>query len=329
MDTPNIIRITARIEETGLRLDKFLAARLPDVSRSRIQDWLSKGCIQLNTHSAPSAHYKMRVEDVVEITPPPVQEATPQAQEIPLPIVYEDAHLIVIDKPAGLVVHPAPGHYDNTLVNALLAHCGDTLSGIGGVKRPGIVHRLDKDTTGLMVIAKHDKAHQHLAAQFQYTKGETLKRLYKVLVWGRPMPFAGTVDIGIARHPRNRQKMATSQGASAKQAITHYKTLQSWVPSPKASHTLSLIECNLHTGRTHQIRVHMQSLKTPVVGDPLYGPKSLSASLPEPIKAFKRQALHACGLEFIHPHTGDIMAFTSPLPADIQALIDALNTPYA
>jgi 23S rRNA pseudouridine1911/1915/1917 synthase len=329
VDTPNSIHITARVEDSSLRLDKFLAARLPDVSRSRIQDWLGKGCIQLNGLVAPCAHYKMRVHDVLEITPPPVQEATPHAQAIPLAIVYEDAHLIVINKPAGLVVHPAPGHYDNTLVNALLAHCGDTLSGIGGVRRPGIVHRLDKDTTGLMVIAKHDKAHQHLAAQFQYAKGETLKRLYHVLVWGRPMPFTGTVDIGIARHPHSRQKMAPSQGAKGKRAITHYKTLQSWGPLQKTNHALSLIECNLHTGRTHQIRVHMQWLKTPVVGDPLYGPKNLPAFLPQPIKAFKRQALHACGLEFIHPHTGEVMAFTAPLPADMQALIDALSTPHA
>jgi 23S rRNA pseudouridine1911/1915/1917 synthase len=240
--------------------------------------------------------------------------AIPQPQEIPLTILFEDAEMLVIDKPAGLVVHPGAGNPDHTLVNALLAYCGDQLSGIGGVRRPGIVHRLDKDTSGLMVVAKTDRAHASLSAQLQ---ARTLKRIYNAVVWGRPMPMNGKVEGDIGRSPTNRKRMALVTHGG-RPAVTHYRTIG---PLKGAS----LIECRLETGRTHQIRVHMASLGNPLVGDPVYGLKRLPKDAATEARTFPRQALHATQISFLHPVSRTEMCYISSVPDDMGALIAALK----
>ena len=255
-----------------------------------------------------------------------MQEASPQAQDIKLDIVYEDEHMLVINKPVGLVVHPGAGNHDGTLVNALLYHCGDSLSGIGGVVRPGIVHRLDKDTSGLMVVAKNDKAHQGLSEQLS---DRSLSRVYLALVLGVPMPPSGCVDKPIGRDPRNRQKMAIL-AKNSREAQTHYKVKTNYHDA------LALLECRLQTGRTHQIRVHMGHIKLPLVGDPLYGPQptALRAALKkagyekddiESIVAFGRQALHATEISFVHPVTAKRMSFNASPPDDFSNILNILN----
>jgi 23S rRNA pseudouridine1911/1915/1917 synthase len=243
-----------------------------------------------------------------------------------LDIVYEDEDLIVLNKPAGLVVHPGAGHQEGTLVNALLAHCGASLSGIGGVKRPGIVHRLDKDTSGLLVVAKNDASHQALSGQFAaHGRDGRLDRRYLAVVWGSPDHSKGFVSAPLARSAVNRKKIAISSAASARAAVTHYKVLENFGDS------VSLIECQLETGRTHQIRVHMAAIGHPVLGDPVYGKGFLSSSkkLPEGAQAalrhLNRQALHAATLSFIHPRSGNRLHFTAPLPSDMQRLLAALR----
>jgi 23S rRNA pseudouridine1911/1915/1917 synthase len=250
----------------------------------------------------------------VTIDVPAPAAALPIAQDIPLTVVFEDEHMLVIDKPAGLVVHPGAGNHDGTLVNALLAYCGDQLSGIGGVRRPGIVHRLDKDTSGLMVVAKTDRAHAALAAQLE---ARTLKRVYNAVVWGRPMPPAGRIEGNIGRSPNDRKKMALVPHGG-KSAVTHYRML---TPFKFAS----IIECRLETGRTHQIRVHLASLGHPLVGDQLYMTRHAPKGAPAAARRFSRQALHATQVTFLHPLTKIEMCYSSNLSTDIAGLIDELS----
>lgn len=305
--------------EAGERLDRVLASRL-QLSRSRLKALIEAGHVAADgaTIRDPSAKVKPGQALVVEVPPPEPDRPEPQA--IPLDIRYEDAHLLVLEKPAGLVVHPAPGNPDLTLVNALLAHCGEALSGIGGVKRPGIVHRLDKDTSGLMVVAKSELAQERLAAAFA---AREVDRAYLALVWGVPLPRAGEISGNIGRSRVNRQKMAVV-ATGGKPAITRYKVLKEW------KGVAALVECRLATGRTHQIRVHLAAKGHPLVGDPVYGSGRQARRAAGPAGAalarFPRQALHAYRLGFVHPATGERLAFESPLPADMAALLSELET---
>ena len=305
----------------GQRSDRFLADAIGTLSRARVKALIEAGHatrdgVPLRSPAAPvraGARYALAI--------PAPAPATPAAQPIPFPILYEDAALLVLDKPAGLVVHPAPGNPDGTLVNALLAHCGDSLGGIGGERRPGIVHRLDKDTSGLMVVAKTEAALAALAAAFA---ARDLDRAYLALVWGLPQPAAGTIEGAIGRDPRERKRMAVV-ARGGKPALTRYRTLAAHPPA------VSLLECRLATGRTHQIRVHLASRRHPVVGDPLYLRRmpAAAAALPEPLRRhlldFPRQALHAARLGFAHPVTGAPLSFTTPPPPDMQALLEMLG----
>jgi len=311
--------ITPELARTRLdrALTSLLADQLPSLSRARLQALMAEGRVSLNKKPIDDASRKVKSGESYYIEIPPAVAALPEAQAIPLTIIYEDDDVIVIDKPVGLVVHPAPGNRDRTLVNALLAHCGKSLSGIGGVARPGIVHRLDKDTSGLMVVAKNDLAHHALTRQFA---DRSLSRIYQALVWGRPEPASGMIEAAIGRHARDRKKMAVT--AKGKPAITHYKTLRSFGQPP----LVSLVECKLATGRTHQIRVHLASLHHPVVGDPVYGKRMSRQDKPHAaLAAFPRQALHAVNLQFIHPRTGKLVRFTSALPEDMQELLQNLT----
>lgn len=310
-------------EEAGARLDKWLAGRLPDLSRTRIKALIDEGLVVSAGATIADASVKVKAGQAFTITVPADSPAEPEAQDIALNVVYEDGDLIVIDKPAGMVVHPAPGAPDSTLVNALLAHCGETLSGIGGVRRPGIVHRIDKDTSGLLVVAKNDRAHHGLAEQFA---AHTLERAYKAVVWGMPNPPSGEIAGAIGRSTQDRKKMAVvSHGG--KHAHTRYKVIR-----PFAGGVVSLVECRLSTGRTHQIRVHMTSIGHPLVGDQTYGRsrsgrvKALSSEARDRLVQFPRQALHAYLLGFTHPTTGDRLRFESDIPFDISALLKFLET---
>lgn len=301
--------------QEGLRLDKFIADSAIALSRTRIQYLIEMGMIHLMPERVVSASMKVKRGDRVVITIPAAVPADPIAQEIPLDIIYEDDYLLVLNKPVGLVVHPAPGHADSTLVNALLAHCGDSLSGIGGVKRPGIVHRLDKDTSGLMVVAKTDQAHHALTEQFA---DRSLSRTYQAVVWGRPSPATGTIQTLIGRDPKNRQKMAVVTH-NGREAITHYKTLSTFQMSQEARLSISLVECTLATGRTHQIRVHMRHMGYPIIGDPLYShlPKGIKKIWPEIQEFCRRQLLHATFIKFIHPYSKQLLSFSIPLAQDM------------
>jgi 23S rRNA pseudouridine1911/1915/1917 synthase len=299
---------------SGQRLDRALAAALPELSRVRIQALMAEGCVTRDGVAFDDASAAARPGQHIVIDIPPAVAAIPVAQDIPLDIVFEDAEMLVIDKPAGLVVHPGAGNPDRTLVNALLAYCGDQLSGIGGVRRPGIVHRLDKDTSGLMVVAKTDRAHAALADQLQ---SRTLKRTYNAVVWGHPAPAAGTVEGNIGRSPHDRQRMALL-AHGGKPAVTHYRMI-------RALNGASLVECRLETGRTHQIRVHLAHLGHPLVGDPLYGAKRLPKAASNVAKTFKRQALHATQVTFAHPLTKIEMCYSSPLAEDIASLVASLT----
>jgi len=309
-------------QQAGSRVDKFLSDAFPDLTRTRIQQLIGEGCVTQDGQILESASSKVKAGMVFEIIIPPAVEAIPQAQDIPLTIVYEDADVLVVNKPPGMVVHPAPGNLDKTLVNALLAHCGDSLSGINGVKRPGIVHRLDKGTSGLLVVAKNDKAHQSLASQLS---DRSMSRIYQALVWGVPSQRSGTVEGNIGRSPQNRKKMAIV-GRGGKEARTHYQVIESF------GTLASLVECKLETGRTHQIRVHLTSKGMPLIGDPLYGKRP--SKCPTDVVAFlgggewssDRVALHAQTQTFIHPTTGERCTFHAPLPGDIRALMDVLRS---
>lgn len=307
--------------EAGQRADKWLSAATA-LSRSRLSDLIGQGQVLLNGSVLTSQDKKVQAGDIFEINVPAPVSAVPQAENIPLDIVYEDADLLVINKVAGMVVHPAVGNHEGTLVNALLGHCQDSLSGIGGVARPGIVHRLDKETSGLMVIAKNDQAHQGLSAQFSV---HSLERCYKALVWGVPAPLSGSIETQIGRSKADRKKMAVLRHGG-KHAVTFYKVLEIL-----GEGTLSLVECTLKTGRTHQVRVHMTSMGHPLLGDSAYGkmPKNVRVRLADDsyrlVSKFARQALHSYKMSFIHPITKEMMKFEIPLPQDMQAIIDHLK----
>ena len=322
------LEIIATAEDAGGRLDRVLAQRAPQFSRARLQALLAAGQVRRGDAVFTDSSHKVKVGEQFFITVPPPEDATPRAQNIALDIVYEDSDLLVINKSPDMVVHPAAGHHDGTLVNALLAHCGDSLSGIGGVRRPGIVHRLDKETSGLMVAAKNDAAHQGLSAQLS---SRTLKRVYHAIVWGVPTPAAGRVETSIGRHPTNRKKMAVLEEGQGREAITDYKVRQ---PFGLAA---CLVECRLQTGRTHQIRVHMAHIGHHLVGDPVYAKTSPARFLKlhkVPLDAaaaithFSRQALHAAQLEFIHPISKNKISLKAPLPADMAALLEVLQQAY-
>jgi len=301
------------------------------MSRAAVQALLRSGHVTdaQSTTIRDGAH-RVKPGEVYRIVVPEPQPATPAPEPMALNVVYEDASLIVIDKPAHLVVHPAVGHASGTLVNALIAHCGESLSGIGGVKRPGIVHRLDKGTSGLLVVAKTDAAHSGLAEQFAAHGADgRLERAYLALVWGKPLRPRGTIEARLARSQANRTKIAVVKGAAGRHAVTHYEVLKTYAPRGAAA--VSLLRLHLETGRTHQIRVHLAHVGHPVVGDPVYGSgfKAKAETLPEPargaVMGLKRQALHAAELGFEHPVTGKRLRFESPLPDDLAAVLAALD----
>jgi 23S rRNA pseudouridine1911/1915/1917 synthase len=305
---------------SGERLDRALAAALPALTRSRVKALIESRRVALadgTTVEEPSRKVKTGESFTVDVPDP--EPATPQAQAIDLEILHEDTDLLVLNKPAGLVVHPAPGNPDNTLVNALLAHCGDSLSGIGGVRRPGIVHRLDKDTSGVMVVAKNDATHQALSKLFA---AHDLTRIYKALVWGAPKARSGTIEAAIGRHPIDRKRMAV-RATSGRHATTEYWLEKRFGPPLKP--LASLVGAKLGTGRTHQVRVHLSHIGCPVIGDPVYGRRRNSPA-PDSLKSFGRQALHAAVLEFRHPGTGKVMKFASELPQDMARLVAELNS---
>ena len=305
----SIIEARIAVAADGWRLDRALADAAPTLSRERLKVLINAGQVSRGGVAVRDPARRAAAGELFAVAVPLPTPAHNAAQDIPLVVAWEDEHLIVVDKPAGLVVHPAAGNLDGTLVNALLHHCHGSLSGIGGVARPGIVHRIDKDTSGLMVAAKTDRAHEGLAKQFA---AHTIDRRYLAVTRGKPSPAAGVVDAPLARSPANRKKIAVIAGG--KRAVTHYRTLE---PLNGAA----LVECRLETGRTHQVRVHMALLGHPLVGDPVYGGRHPVA---ERI-GFRRQALHAARLGFIHPITGETQVFTSAVPADMQELFSALH----
>jgi len=312
-----------------MRLDAWLAGQLSDLGRNRAKRLIQEGHVAIGGRTIVEAKRPVKPGEIVVVDLPPPVAADPEAEAIPLTVVYEDDALIVIDKPAGLVVHPAAGNRTGTLVNALIAHCGASLSGIGGVARPGIVHRLDKDTTGLLVVAKTDRAHKALAAQFaDHGRTGPLERGYMALVWGAPARASGTIEAALGRSTRNREKIEVKRDGG-REAITHYLVAERF--GPKAKPVAALVECQLETGRTHQIRVHLASIGHPVIGDRAYGSgfATKAATLPEPARSlaarFPRQALHANLLGFEHPETGEEMIFESALPDDMAALAEAFK----
>ncbi len=315
--------------EKGERLDRVLALHLSELSRSRLKALILAGEVTIEGRTIRDPSHRVNARDRVALVVPPPAPAAPQGETIPLPIVYEDEDIIVIDKPKGLVVHPAAGHPSGTLVNALIAHCGESLSGIGGVKRPGIVHRLDKDTTGLMVVAKNDRAHRALAAQFaDHGRAGPLERGYLAFVWGAPDRPRGAIDKPIGRHPHARDKMSVTPSGRA--AVTHWEVLQHY-SGLAGGVAASLLACTLETGRTHQIRVHLAAIGHPIMGDSVYGTgfRTKAALLPAnaqaALAALGRQALHAYLLGLDHPRTGAHLVFRSGLPADLASLHQTLG----
>ena len=313
--------------DAGQRLDRMLAAHIPSLSRSRLKALILDGQVAIGTKTLRDPALAVSAGDIIKVTLPPPEPAKPSAEAIPLNIVYEDGELIVIDKPAGLVVHPAAGHAAGTLVNALIAHCGESLSGIGGVKRPGIVHRLDKDTSGLMVVAKTDRAHRALSAQFANKTESGLERGYLAFVWGAPGRPKGTIDAPLDRHPVARDKRAVREGGRA--AVTHWQVLERYTGEDGKA-VASLIACTLETGRTHQIRVHLAHIGYPIMGDAAYGAgfrtkaARLAPAAGRALLDLERQALHAYLLAIEHPVTRDVLRFRSELPADLGRLRHAL-----
>ena len=318
---PSPIEVVAGPDGAGERTDRFLAGAIHDLSRSRVKSLIESGAVWRGDLPVRNPAEPVRDGDRFILQRPAAVPALPRPQAIPFTILFEDADLIVLDKPAGLVVHPAPGNEDGTLVNALLAHCGDSLPGIGGEKRPGIVHRLDKDTSGVMVAAKTEVALATLSAAFA---ARDLDRCYTAVVWGVPAPATGEIEGAIGRDPRDRKRMAvvTSGG---KAALTRYVTTRAWAP------VASRLECTLATGRTHQIRVHLAERGHPLVGDPVYlrrtpaVAKFASAELRLALLDFPRQALHAASLAFDHPRTRQRLSFETAAPADLRRLLDQLE----
>jgi 23S rRNA pseudouridine1911/1915/1917 synthase len=336
--TPDRASVRVAAEEAGDRLDRVLARHVAALSRSRLKLLIEAGAVAVDgeTIRDPSHHVNSGSEIVVDIPPP--KPAKPEPEAIPLRIIYEDDDIVVIDKPRNLVVHPAAGHWTGTLVNSLIAHCGKSLSGIGGERRPGIVHRLDKDTTGAMVVAKNDRAHRGLAKQFadHGKSGEPFERAYLAFVWGAPDRPHGTIDRPIDRHPKSRERMAIREGG--RDAVTHFQVLERYAAKTdqagKAGRpqepVASLLLCRLETGRTHQIRVHLASIGHPILGDEVYGSgfRTKSALLPpaaqEALAALARQALHAHMLSVKHPSSGEYLQFRSELPLELARLRNAL-----
>ncbi len=320
-DLPDAIEVDAPVDAAGQRTDRFLADAIGTLSRTRVKGLIQDGAVRRDGERVQDPSEPVRPGAHYVIQPPRPVSATPLPQAIPFDILYEDADLIVLDKPAGLVVHPAPGNEDGTLVNALLAHCGDSLPGIGGEKRPGIVHRLDKDTSGIMVVAKTEQSIVALSAAFA---ARDLDRAYLAIAWGTPAAATGTIEGAIGRDPRDRKRMAIVD-RNGKAALTRYRTLRAWGIGA------SLLECVLATGRTHQIRVHLASIGHPLVGDPVYlrripgAAKALAPVLRGTLLDFPRQALHAARLGFAHPRTGVPLSFERPMPPDMAALVAALD----
>jgi 23S rRNA pseudouridine1911/1915/1917 synthase len=300
---------------SGWRLDRALAASLPTLSRERLKALIRSGALKSGENPVRDPATKVRGDEQFQLDVPQPEPAHNEPQDIPLTIAYEDEHLLVVDKPAGLVVHPAAGNLNGTLVNALLHHCGGSLSGIGGVARPGIVHRIDKDTSGLLVVAKSDVAHEGLARQFA---AHSVDRRYLALVSGLPKAGEGTVDAPLARSSANRKKIAIVEGSRGKRAVTHWKRLEALRQS-------ALVECSLETGRTHQVRVHMASIGHPLLGDPVYGGSGKAHRELLKSLGFHRQALHAARLGFTHPVTKNRLSFSSGMPADMQELFKHLS----
>ena len=325
-DVPEAIELLVDAGDGGGRLDATLARLHPAMSRSRIKDLILEGAVTVDGKIIGEPKTRVKPGDVIILLAPPPEDPEPQPEAIALAILFEDEHLIVLDKPAGLVVHPAPGNWTGTLVNALIAHCGASLVGIGGVRRPGIVHRLDRDTSGVMVAAKTERALNGLAAQFaDHGRSGPLHRAYTAFVWGGTQSARGSVDAALGRDQHNRMKQQVRR--DGRRAVTHYRTearfgAQGWA--------ITRLECRLETGRTHQIRVHMTHIGHPVVGDPVYAPgfatkvNRLPEGLGAAVSGLGRQALHASALGFEHPATGESMMFSAALPADLGALEDAL-----
>ena len=309
--------IDVRLESAhaGWRLDRALAARVPTLSRERLKSLIRSGAVESEGSVVRDPATKVKGDEKLRVAVPEPEPAQNEAQDIPLNVVFEDEHLLVIDKPAGLVVHPAAGNLDGTLVNALLHHCKGSLSGIGGVARPGIVHRIDKDTSGLLVIAKTDVAHEGLAKQFA---AHSIDRVYLAIVNGVPAALQGKIDAPLARSAANRKKIAVVEATRGKRAVTHWKRLQ-------VLNDAALVECRLETGRTHQVRVHMGSIGHPLIGDPVYGRSGRTHGKLLKDLGFHRQALHAAELGFMHPVTKHRLSFTSRMPPDMQELFNALG----
>jgi len=340
--SPTPVSVLVAPDEAGERLDRVLARHLVELSRSRLKTLIEAGAVEVDGHTIRDPSHRVNSGAAIKVDVPPPRPARPEPEPIPLKIVYEDDDMIVIDKPAGLVVHPAAGNWTGTLVNALIAHCGDSLSGIGGERRPGIVHRLDKDTTGLMVVAKNDRAHAALAAQFadHGRSGAPFERGYLAFAWGAPDRQHGRVDRPIDRDPRARDRMAVRE--SGRPAVTFWQVLERYrAAKPARAHVkqkrpnepeavASLLACRLETGRTHQIRVHLTAIGHPLLGDPVYGAgfRTKAALLPQAAQAaladLGRQALHAHILRINHPLTGEILEFRSELPLDLARLHNAL-----
>ena len=307
------IALTER--HAGWRLDRALADAFPSLSRERLKALIRSGALSEGNDLRRDPATKVKGSELYILSVPAPAPAHNEPQDLPLDIIFEDDHLLVVDKPAGMVVHPAAGNQDGTLVNALLHHCAGRLSGIGGVARPGIVHRIDKDTSGLLVVAKTDPAHEGLAKQFA---DHSIERVYSAIVSGVPLQSSGTVDAPLARSPNNRKKIAIVEGNRGKRAVTHWRKITNL-------HEAALVECRLETGRTHQVRVHMTSIGHPLVGDPVYGRvRSAHRNLLKDMD-FHRQALHAAELGFIHPVENRRLSFKSELPSDIQELLTALG----
>jgi len=311
----SIISVSLDAGHAGWRLDRALADAIPTLSRERLKALINSGALEREGSAVRDPSARVKGGETFQLAIPEPEPAHNAPQDIPLTIIFEDEHLLVIDKPAGLVVHPAAGNREGTLVNALLHHCAGRLSGIGGVARPGIVHRIDKDTSGLLVVAKTDVAHEGLARQFA---AHSIDRRYLALVSGNPPKVEGTVDAPLARSAHDRKKIAIVEGSRGKRAVTHWKRI-------KPLRDAALLECRLETGRTHQVRVHMASIGHPLLGDPVYGRgKSVHRKLLNQLD-FHRQALHAAGLGFTHPVTKTRLSFDSALPSDMQELFTALG----
>jgi len=303
------------------RLDACLAELLPEISRNQLKHYIDDGYVRAKGGSKITPATKVKTGDVFTVKIPEIREADPEPQDLPIDIVYEDDDVLVVNKAVGMVVHPAAGNYDGTLVNAILFHCKDSLSGIGGVQRPGIVHRIDKDTSGLMIVAKNDAAHKHLSKQLEKRK---LTRVYNAIVWGNPSPSKGAIRTNIGRSKTNRKKMSVLGEGAGKEAITNYHTIKT------LERKLCLVECKLETGRTHQIRVHLTHIGCPLLGDGVYGRNKMgkykfTQEQKDVLQGMNRQALHAKEIAFIHPVTKEEMRFSSELPEDMQKVISVFS----